>query len=388
MVGSIYIDSNNTKWITTNNGLAKLSGNNWTVYDTTNSGLPSNIVGSIMKDKLNNFWFATDGKGVVKYDGMNWTVYNFHNTGFPVNYGSVIGFDSSNNKWISGDGWGLLKFNDTNWVWYNDTNSGLPSNYTTRGLVKNNIVWIGSNDAGVTRFDGHNWTVYNHYNSGLPWNFVYMLNSDNYGNFWIPTFGGGVAKFNYGQNIWTVYNTENSGLHDNNVFSIYIDNNNVKWIGAGELAIFNDTTWQTFGYPFITDVFNFAKDKYGNMWICTSFGLFVYNPTGVIGIEKNQTTIPEKYSLHQNYPNPFNPVTKIKFDIPASGFPLGRGAGGMTVLKVYDILGKEIETLVNEKLSPGSYSVDWNASQYPSGVYFYRLTTEGFSETKKMILLK
>jgi hypothetical protein len=52
------------------------------------------------------------------------------------------------------------------------------------------------------------------------------------------------------------------------------------------------------------------------------------------------------------------------------------------------MLGREVEALVNEKLSPGSYSIDWNASQYPSGVYFYRLTTEGFSETKKMILLK
>jgi hypothetical protein len=55
---------------------------------------------------------------------------------------------------------------------------------------------------------------------------------------------------------------------------------------------------------------------------------------------------------------------------------------------VFDMLGREVEALVNEKLSPGSYSIDWNASQYPSGVYFYRLTTEGFSETKKMILLK
>jgi hypothetical protein len=60
----------------------------------------------------------------------------------------------------------------------------------------------------------------------------------------------------------------------------------------------------------------------------------------------------------------------------------------MTVLKVYDILGKEISTLVNEKLQPGTYEVTFNASQYPSGVYFYRLITDGYNETKRMILLK
>jgi hypothetical protein len=96
---------------------------------------------------------------------------------------------------------------------------------------------------------------------------------------------------------------------------------------------------------------------------------------------------PEKSYLYQNYPNPFNPVTKIKFDV-VSGFPLGAYGNDKVVLKVFDILGKEIQTLVNEKLQPGSYEVTFNASQYPSGVYFYKLTTEGFSETKKMLMIK
>ena len=104
--------------------------------------------------------------------------------------------------------------------------------------------------------------------------------------------------------------------------------------------------------------------------------------------------------MRQNYPNPFNPETKIKFDIPRGspirafgddngrGSPTGAFGDDKVVLKVYDILGKEIETLVNEKLQPGTYEVTFNASQYPSGVYFYRLITESFIDTKKMILLK
>jgi hypothetical protein len=87
----------------------------------------------------------------------------------------------------------------------------------------------------------------------------------------------------------------------------------------------------------------------------------------------------------QNYPNPFNPSTLIKFNVPVDSRIRGNDK---VLLKIYDIIWKEIETLVNEKLQPGSYSVEWNASQYPSGVYFYSLVAGEFRESRKMILLK
>ena len=103
-----------------------------------------------------------------------------------------------------------------------------------------------------------------------------------------------------------------------------------------------------------------------------------------IGIKKLSTNIPEKYHLSQNYPNPFNPVTTVKFDIPKSS--------NIKII-IYDILGKEVTTLVNEKLNAGSYEVVWpaptgNASTHPSGVYFYKLITDEYTDTKKMVLLK
>ncbi|MBP9096366.1 MAG: T9SS type A sorting domain-containing protein [Ignavibacteria bacterium] len=91
------------------------------------------------------------------------------------------------------------------------------------------------------------------------------------------------------------------------------------------------------------------------------------------------STIAEKYSLSQNYPNPFNPTTKINFAIPQNGF---------VSLKVYDISGKEVMTLVNKNMTVGSYAVDFNGALLSSGVYFYRLETGSFSETKKMMLVK
>ncbi len=105
---------------------------------------------------------------------------------------------------------------------------------------------------------------------------------------------------------------------------------------------------------------------------------FTYNMP-VIGIEPVSTEIPEKFSLKQNFPNPFNPVTVINFDISKNSF---------VSLKVYDITGKEISFLVSEEMKPGKYKVNWDASGFPSGVYFCRMTTDDFTESKKMILLK
>lgn len=105
-----------------------------------------------------------------------------------------------------------------------------------------------------------------------------------------------------------------------------------------------------------------------------------------IGIQPVSTEIPKQFSLEQNYPNPFNPATKIKFDI--ARLPDGQAKQSAVNITIYDAIGREISNIVDERLNAGKYSVDWNAANYPSGVYFYRLQTDNFSETKKMILLK
>jgi hypothetical protein len=100
----------------------------------------------------------------------------------------------------------------------------------------------------------------------------------------------------------------------------------------------------------------------------------------IIGIDPVSQNIPQNFILEQNYPNPFNPVTKIKFAIPSGS--------GRSVLKIYNAVGMEMETLVDEELNPGIYEAEWNASAYPSGIYFYILTSGSFTETKKMVLIK
>lgn len=109
-------------------------------------------------------------------------------------------------------------------------------------------------------------------------------------------------------------------------------------------------------------------------WILTR----KYNTLG-IGVQTISTEIPSGFTLKQNYPNPFNPVTKIVFELPKNG---------NISIKVYNTLGTEVASLLNGRQNAGTYSITYDASSLPSGVYFYKLTGEGFSETKKMMLVK
>ncbi len=104
----------------------------------------------------------------------------------------------------------------------------------------------------------------------------------------------------------------------------------------------------------------------------------------VIGVKPISSEVPQHFELYQNYPNPFNPITKIKFSIP----PVRQRHAFDVRLVIYDILGREVSVLVNEELKPGTYEVEWNASNYPSGVYFYKLISGVYSETRKMVLIK
>jgi hypothetical protein len=97
------------------------------------------------------------------------------------------------------------------------------------------------------------------------------------------------------------------------------------------------------------------------------------------GVDVQSVSIPHAIKLEQNYPNPFNPVTSIKFDIPRSTH---------VTITIYDILGRVVVNLIDSQMKPGFYKADWNANDFSSGVYFYRLITDDFTETKKMLLVK
>ena len=152
-----------------------------------------------------------------------------------------------------------------------------------------------------------------------------------------------------------------------------------------------DWKWQYITLPQNTNRVQFnAISAYGNNLYIDS--ICVKSLTG--GITPIALT-PNKFSLSQNYPNPFNPKTTIIFNIPPLVYDSfesktrGEGDRGRSIsLIVYDILGREIDVLVNEELKPGTYEVEWDGSNYSSGIYFYRLVTKDFSASRKMLLIK
>lgn len=127
-----------------------------------------------------------------------------------------------------------------------------------------------------------------------------------------------------------------------------------------------------------------GTSPYSSVW---KFGTFF------VGLKEISSEIPKEFKLFNNYPNPFNPSTKIRFDIPISD-SRSRHSGAWhsgndnVLLIIYDMLGQEITTLVNEQLQPGTYEIDFNGTYYPSGVYYYKINTGSFSQCKKMVLIK
>ena len=167
-----------------------------------------------------------------------------------------------------------------------------------------------------------------------------------------------------------------SGTHSNALRLKSTTNNTDTMITSGGSFVFGSTSttysWYINGMKvpvfsityIVTDFSNIKSVEY-----VTEFS------TGIV----NQVGVAEDYKLEQNFPNPFNPSTKINFSITKAGF---------TSLKVYDILGKEVASLVNGNLAAGKYSADFDASELTSGVYFYKLETSDFSSVKKMSLIK
>lgn len=96
-------------------------------------------------------------------------------------------------------------------------------------------------------------------------------------------------------------------------------------------------------------------------------------------MNQNGSEISSLFYLQQNYPNPFNPSTNIKYQITNNCY---------VIMKVYDILGKELKTLVNEKLQAGTYNATFDGSKFQSGVFFYKLSTGDYTQTKKMLMIK
>lgn len=184
------------------------------------------------------------------------------------------------------------------------------------------------------------------------------------------TTDGGLNWTDYGENLPGFAALKLVRFASSSV--LYGEGGNIKSTDGGQ-------TW--IDIPFITEEISDMDCVNENIVFSVgSQGKIVkLNNSGVVGTVNVGNNIPGRFSLGQNYPNPFNPVTKFKLGVPVNTY---------VRLAVYDILGKEISLLISGDLNAGYHDITWDATPYPSGVYFYRLETGDFTETKKMVLLK
>ncbi len=173
-------------------------------------------------------------------------------------------------------------------------------------------------------------------------------------------------KYLYGVKIDTLYNV----IDTTKTFRVNITN--------GHKSLNYNSNFGIVGYEYYKFDGQYGDDNFGVMLGCFIDGI-KYGDTSLTSIRVVNNFVPQNYLLSQNYPNPFNPSTTIKFDLPKSS---------AVRLSVYDITGKEIETLVDEKLNAGSYETKWDGSKYESGVYFCRLTAGDYTSTTKMLMIK
>jgi photosystem II stability/assembly factor-like uncharacterized protein len=374
-LNSVFFTDNNT-------GFA--CGNNGVIIKTTNAGLNWTHTGLIISRHFKSVKFLNSNTGFVcgGDNGITGLIYKTTDSGSTWSLSNQdsaslnsIHFVNQSTGWAAGNFGYILKSTNTG-------NSWSRTRFQTATIFDINFI---DSQTGFICTNG----IYKTTNSGFNWYQVSTQRCNQIqfiGNNGYAVSSTGNTRFfskstNLGEN-WV--NTQIS----NDSTSLYFANNETGWICSG--STIRKTTnggvnWsiQQVPAPAIRVKSVFFRDSERG-WVVGGYGGIMRTLTGGIGIELVSAEIPRNYSLGQNYPNPFNPATKIRFQIPAFVETTRR----VVSLRIYDILGKEISTLINEELKPGTYEVEWNAASYSSGVYFYSLMTNNFTQTKKMVVLK
>ncbi len=199
---------------------------------------------------------------------------------------------------------------------------------------------------------------------------------------WMHFWAGNIGKTTDGGKTWKLSPIP----YMNQVLDIkFVDKNHGIAIGYegsifatsdGGETWFNEQSYTNLPYTTISMIMSGTAAEY---WIAGDGWNILHKKVILVNVKSEETGIAQSFSLSQNFPNPFNPTTTISYQLPANNF---------TTLKVYDVLGREAAVLVNEMKNAGIYSMQWNASQFASGVYFAKMTAGSFSSTKKLLLMK
>ena len=355
------------------------------VYRTTDNGNPWFNIGlqdRLVFDVIKSDQFilaATEGTGPGVYltsdNGNTWL------EAVGIENQSVRAF-AKNSSYVFACTWGggVFRSGDDGEIWESvgETNVGFRSIYAVGERI-----FAGAGMVYFTTDNGDSWESRQlPYPVSDTWCFYYtngilyagdfgLYSSTDLGDTWQLKYGvtfdnqGNVVDSKIIRDIISYQNVLIASAAFNSILISYDGGNN--WVGFND-GLITDWTFTALA----------KKDPY--IWALNDMGNAYYRPlSSITEVESKNLKSPANYLLNQNYPNPFNPDTKITYSVPRKS---------NVSLKIFDLLGNEIKTLVNENEPGGTYSITWNAANLPSGIYFYKLQAGSFVETKKMILLK
>lgn len=342
------IQGNHRSLIFTNESTGFICSDSGKIFKTINSGINWQLLNSATSKNLTSINFINSSTGIVT--GYEKTILKTTNAGESwvniANFVWQVDFLGSkllnpSTYYISGANSFIMKTTDGGNSWLDYTH-GDPNPLFAIEFINNNTGWA-TGCCGMFMATT---------NAGINWSFNYYLSQGF--TFHSMKFINNTTGYISGSN-GMIYRTTNAGIWwdstqtttDETIYSVYMNNNNTGWAVGGYGTILKTTNGGGQGYT--------------------------------IGVNQTSNEVPDKFLLMQNYPNPFNPETKILFSIPESGY---------TELKIYNINGKEVQTILNRFLNVGTYEIIINANSLSTGVYFYRLANVNSSMTRKMMVIK
>jgi len=372
-----------------------LAGGYGTLFNTIDGGINWTEKSTSIPASFNDVYFINSTYGWVAGGGGNiatttngGATWNAQNSGL-TNSLKSISFLNENIGFIVGFNGSLLKTSNAGNIWTNDT---MPSsNQFTKIARSNNDIWICGYDNSLLSS-----LLLKSENGGLTWTNKFLLDSIALHALYTDAnsivIGGGKIQQS-GPEMVLFRSTDNGetwvqimslpGYQNGNYVIDFIENNHGDYIALTLSKIYysssEGTDWQSEDFPleFLNSIFSSDSNTF---WVAGGNSLLLKNSnSGITNIQGFQSSSPDNFYLSQNYPNPFNPSTKITYSVASLS---------NVILKVYDILGREVLTLVNEEKPAGRYEVSFNASSLASGVYFYQIKAGSFVQTKKLMLLK
>jgi photosystem II stability/assembly factor-like uncharacterized protein len=383
----VYFKDVNTGWISGDYGKILKTTNGGQNWISKPSGTTYNLTCVYFVNK-NTGWITGDHGTLLKSTngGENWFALN---SGVQTNIGKLF-FINKNTGWVSGDFGKILKTTNggTNWV---QQQSGTSCWLISPFFVNKNIGWIAGVNGVIikTTNGGNNWfSQISHTSNEFRSNFFLNANTGFTVGFYgtvLKTKTGGShcpmphSPLNGSQNVsvtptltwgnFTGITNYTINISTDQYFQTFIDTAVVPFnqysVSSGKLSGLSTYFWRIRGNSVL------GPTAWSDVWSFTTENTVSINP--------NINYLPTEYKLYSNYPNPFNPATKIKFDVPKTA---------LTQLIIYDEIGRTITTLANSIFKAGQYEIIWNAEKLNSGIYFVRMISDNYVETRKMVLVK